>query len=227
MRCRSDMPRRYVSKATAGRASVSRWRSSTWKAAALPSPSTPRATSTRVSYVRQSLRRDQRQMHRPRWLSPRRGRATTSASTSGVRPDYPFGHYGIVFNNTNPDMQSTKHPSRRQHDRWNEVRRHLRHRAGTYDHRQPFTRLNLNGCNDATRPRMHVRSRAARPAAGRHLPRSQRRNARIVARQHNHGQHRQRPRNAEAMHCRAPGGRSRDSRTIAKEYIAGTRQLNP
>ena len=49
----------------------------------------------------------------------------------GSADDYPHGHYGIVFNNSNPDMQSEDVTVSGKHDRRRQVRRHLRdrHRA--------------------------------------------------------------------------------------------------
>ena len=49
--------------------------------------------------------------------------------------EYPFGHFGIVFNNTNPDMQSEAIRVVGNSDRRNEIRRNLRDRQRTYDRR--------------------------------------------------------------------------------------------
>ena len=82
--------------------------SKTWTSRAAPSPwpSTPPAMWSAVRLRAQPLRRDQRQMHRPRRISRWRSVAEIPASTARRAEAYRFGNYGIVMNNTNPDMRS-------------------------------------------------------------------------------------------------------------------------
>ena len=64
-------------------------------------------------------------------------------------PDaYPFGHFGIVMNNTDPNMQSREHRNSRQHLRRHEVRRAVSDRQRSPGHRQSFLRLNKAECNE-------------------------------------------------------------------------------
>ena len=96
--------------------------------------------------------------------------------------------YGIVMNNTNPDMQSRNIRVIEQFSRQHALRRHLRDRDGTPDRAQPtvrhqhFALQRKRGSGG-----MLLHGRRARHASERHLPWEARRASRAGARQFDRG----------------------------------------
>ncbi len=78
--------------------------------------------------------------------------AANTCINRGKPEDYPFGNFGIVFNNANAGMRSQNIIMENKRARRHEVRWHLRVRSGPPDHPQPHADISI--------PRIATRHRA-------------------------------------------------------------------